>query len=736
MMNPTTGNQTPAHTPVKSHKSNKKLPMIVDIAIDNTGKQLYQVHESSKLVRKQMPKSTNFKNVPNTSFHEVSTNYNLMSGNDIMSNSNMMNFEIQDEEKTPIRKILGTISPSTLNQKKTSDSDQEDLSPEQPDMFSRKTLTMFPMDPNDQLPQQLNFNGPMDYNNNNNHYNNFNDQDTDIWSEDVEAAFEEVLSIIPKNGLNKIKISGRSCGRNELISDYILTKTGKFRSRKQVSSHIQVIKNLKQKIDIIKLINDGPIFHTKEEQEQNNKRFEEIFSKINLNKSLGFNDSSSGPNPGLKRKVSYPAPTNKKLKFSQLNINIDNFFISVQDSLNSNPIILTLQGNEEIKTLKLKEDAILSNRFPGLNDLQNSNIPIIHSMVKLQLPDKLPYTYSIDEGLKSSFFVNIVDQVNSSSHNYNRFIQNQPLSIFTGIYSYGNEVLKLNDDAFKFNEDTPFLLKFWKFFFNELMSKPDSSSDALKGITIKQTIYEPNNRSNSYPPRHQHHQQSNVVSKLKIKAVLLWEFAKVDELKDAVTTTSKLVLPDKFKKYGTNEGTNLFNDQKNNYQQLASNSNDNNMLSQSVLYHGAEATNSLQFALSDSSPVVAPVNSVPNTATTAGTASATNFESIQIPQQSQLPVFGTPLPQVNIQRKYQTLQQQVQHQSPTPGLSMTQPLGISPSQQYQIQGQHYSQLPQIAPPMHPSINMDLMMMSNDQPQDYQFGGLIYPDQGGFVGEQF
>lgn len=38
----------------------KKLPIIVDVALDANGKQLYQIHESSKLVRKEMPRSTNF----------------------------------------------------------------------------------------------------------------------------------------------------------------------------------------------------------------------------------------------------------------------------------------------------------------------------------------------------------------------------------------------------------------------------------------------------------------------------------------------------------------------------------------------------------------------------------------------------------------------------------------------------------------------------------------------------
>jgi hypothetical protein len=68
------------------------------------------------------------------------------------------------------------------------------------------------------------------------------------------------LEVLPKLGRRKVLVNGKPCGRNELIADFIYQETGKVRDRKQVSSHIQVLKNTRKNDPECKLFG-SPLFY-------------------------------------------------------------------------------------------------------------------------------------------------------------------------------------------------------------------------------------------------------------------------------------------------------------------------------------------------------------------------------------------------------------------------------------------------------------------------------------------
>lgn len=95
------------------------------------------------------------------------------------------------------------------------------------------------------------------------------------WPDDVQEAFEEAISLIPKKTLKNIKINGTTQGRNQYISMYIRYKTGIHRTSKQVSSHIQGLCSSKREYPMKKFLIEGP-----DENDSVIAKFSQLFSKI------------------------------------------------------------------------------------------------------------------------------------------------------------------------------------------------------------------------------------------------------------------------------------------------------------------------------------------------------------------------------------------------------------------------------------------------------------------------
>ncbi|KAJ2785645.1 hypothetical protein GGI15_001846 [Coemansia interrupta] len=76
----------------------------------------------------------------------------------------------------------------------------------------------------------------------------------EVWSKEIENTFIEAINLFARVGQRKYQIDPKPirtrviefCGRNDIISRYIFMKTGKYRARKQVSSHIQVWVNCRK----------------------------------------------------------------------------------------------------------------------------------------------------------------------------------------------------------------------------------------------------------------------------------------------------------------------------------------------------------------------------------------------------------------------------------------------------------------------------------------------------------
>lgn len=330
----------------------------------------------------------------------------------------------------------------------------------------------------------------------------------DVWSSDVQKAFEEALALAPKQGMYKVKLEEKIIGRNGLISSYILHKTGKFRSRKQVSSHIQVVKNLGKDKSLIDYINKGPTFETPEDEEEYRKKLYKEFKKVFSDKSFFIQfpkNEDKSPTPDLSSLSEPEKQTDLNLaKFEFLINNYEFGYIRLTSLIQS--------------TLPSFNPFSMTANFPGIENFFTHSAPIIHNKVKI-----CPNLYATGSELSTNF------EIVSSDPDVK-------LNCFTMVMSRGYEVLRANEKNFMVNTKREFLTSFWECLFEKSSQQTASLALTLLGITVKQVLYEPMDSDGTF------------ILKSSIRATILWEFEIVHSLEEAITVSNRVQLPLNFPK--------------------------------------------------------------------------------------------------------------------------------------------------------------------------------------------
>ncbi|KAK4048640.1 hypothetical protein OIV83_004610 [Microbotryomycetes sp. JL201] len=63
-----------------------------------------------------------------------------------------------------------------------------------------------------------------------------------LWTDEIDSALLEAMRLIPNIQRRTVEVDGQELGRNALLSEFVFRKTGWFRSKRQIGSHLQLLK--------------------------------------------------------------------------------------------------------------------------------------------------------------------------------------------------------------------------------------------------------------------------------------------------------------------------------------------------------------------------------------------------------------------------------------------------------------------------------------------------------------